>query len=86
MNVYEKTFMQIVHFLFWGLKPPKHKYCPLPNEMKPVSFFGLGLMFFARFASKQISAAGGIVFSLTFYLSPPPKKKLSPSKLFFSTT
>jgi len=26
----------------------KQKYSP-PNEMKPISSFGLGLMFFARF-------------------------------------
>jgi len=29
-----------------GLGPPKQRYSPL-NEMKPISPFGIGLMFFA---------------------------------------
>jgi len=46
--------------------PPKQKYSP-PNEMKPNSPFGLGLMFFARFVSKQISAKGlGLMFFARF--------------------
>jgi len=36
-----------------GLNPPKQKYSP-PNEMKPIGPFGLGLMFFARFVSKEL--------------------------------
>jgi len=37
-----------------GLKPPKHKYSPPPNEMKLNSPFGLGLMFFAKFFSTKL--------------------------------
>jgi len=33
--------------------PPKQKYSPPPKGMKPRNPFGLGLMFFARFASKN---------------------------------
>jgi len=35
------------------LKPPKQKYSP-PNEMKPISPFGLGLLFFSRFVSTNL--------------------------------
>jgi len=34
-----------------NLSPPKQKYSP-PNKMKPISPFGLGLIFFARYVSK----------------------------------
>jgi len=39
----------------WGLNPPlsNKNIAPPPNEMKPISTFGLGLMFFARFVSKK---------------------------------
>jgi len=42
-----------------GLSLPKQKYSP-PNEIKPISPFGL--MFFARFVLKQNSAACGTFF------------------------
>jgi len=64
-----------------GLKPYKQKYCP-PNEMKPISLFGLGLMFFATFVSKifrNYIIFENIIFRFkTFWLKLQPK--LAPPK------
>jgi len=43
------------HGLEGFMPPSQQKYSPLlANEMKPISPFGLGLMFFARFVSKKL--------------------------------
>jgi len=38
------------HGVGGGLKPPNKNIAP-PNKMKPISSFGLWLLFFARFVS-----------------------------------
>jgi len=70
------------HGLGGGLSAPKHKYIPPPqNEMKPISPFGFGLMFFDIFDHLKEPAEGGRIFGFKFFLaqtlaeiSPPPTK------------